>query len=155
MESSLKKFGFVLFLATVLLNKVIGQIQNPVHWSYGLKKLSGNVFEVHILARIDSGWHIYAQKQSPDAVAVPTHLTLEKVPGLTIIGKPVELGKKEKYTLAEVGITNMEYANKVDFVQKVVLKPGLKEIKGRISWQACTHKMCLQEQSLSLTVPVN
>ncbi len=131
------------------------QIQTPVHWAYGLKKLTGGMAEVHVQATIDDGWHIYAQKQGPDFIGTRTSLVLAKVPGLVLIGIPAEIGRKEKYENKEVGITNYEYAKKVDFVQKVKLPPGIKEIKGFVNWQACTHKMCLGEDHLDFIIPVN
>ena len=97
------------------------QIQDPAHWAYGLKNLKGGTYEVHLQATMDEGWHIYAQKQLPYAVAVPTKIVFAKTPELTLIGKPAELGKKETYTIKEAGVTNYEYAGKVDFVQKVPL----------------------------------
>jgi DsbC/DsbD-like thiol-disulfide interchange protein len=141
----------LLLMAVTTAN---AQIQNPVHWAYGLKHLAGNEYEVHLLATIDDGWHIYAQKQSPDAIAIPTKVVISKMAGLVLIGKPIELGKKEKYEVKEAGITNMEYAGKVDFVQKVSIPPGLKEIKGTVTYQTCTHQQCLPAATINFSVPV-
>ena len=146
----------ILAVAGIMLTtNAKAQVGNPVHWSYGLKKLPDNQYEVHLLARIDTGWHIYAQKQLPDAVAVPTKISFSQAPGLKLIGNPVEKGKKETYTIKEAGVTNYEYAGQVDFVQRVHLKPGIKAIKGTITYQSCTHVKCLQEQTINFTVPVN
>lgn len=151
----MKRILLTLFIfSTLFAAKTHAQIENPVHWSYALIKLTSQQYEVHLRAVIDSGWHIYAQKQSPDAVAIPTKISFTKTTGLALIGKPAELGKKEKFTVKEVGITNMEYSNKVDFVQRVTIKPGLKEVKGTITFQACTHKMCLQANTINFSVPV-
>lgn len=128
------------------------QIKNPAHWAYGLKKLNDNTYEVHIRATIDPGWHIYAQKQLPGAVAVPTKIVFAAQPGLTLVGTPAELGKKDTYTIPEAGVTNYEYAGTVDFVQKVTVSPDLKEIKGTITYQTCTHQQCLAAQTISFTV---
>jgi DsbC/DsbD-like thiol-disulfide interchange protein len=146
----------ILIAAFLLFTAGICQVQilDPAHWAYALKKLTGNTYEVHLQATIDDGWHIYAQKQLPDAVAVPTKIVFEITPGLTLIGKPIELGKKETYTIKEAGVTNYEYAGKVDFVQKMTVPPGLKEIKGTITYQTCTHQQCLTEKTISFTVPV-
>ena len=146
----------ILFLsAMVVLVQVAGaQIQNPVHWAYGLKKLDDKTYEVHLKATIDEGWHIYAQKQPETAVAVPTKILFTLTEGLSLIKTPVESGKKEIYTVKEAGVTNYEYSNSVDFIQKVTLTSNLKEIKGTITYQTCTHQMCLQAKTISFTVPV-
>lgn len=144
--------AIILLLITAFTAKA--QIEDPAHWAYGLKKLSGNTYEVHLQATIDDGWHIYAQKQLPDAVAVPTKIVFTKVPGLTLIGKPAELGKKDTYTIKEAGVTNYEYAGKVDFVQKVIIKPGISAVNCSITYQTCTHEKCLTEKTINVSIPV-
>jgi DsbC/DsbD-like thiol-disulfide interchange protein len=149
----MKKIILMLLLSAAV-SLLHAQVMNPAHWSYGLKKLDGDHYEVHLRATMDEGWHIYAQKQLPDAVAVPTKIVFTKAPGLKLKGLPLELGKKEKYTIKEAGVTNMEYAGVVDFVQKVTLTPGLKEVKGTITYQTCTHEMCLPEATISFSIAV-
>jgi len=144
---------FLLAAATLTIRAQ--QIKDPAHWAYGLKKLTGNTYEVHLQCTIDDGWHIYAPKQLPDAVAVPTKIVFAKTSGLVLIGKIKEIGKKETYTIPDAGVTNYEYAGKVDFVQQVAIGAGLKEIKGTITYQTCTHQMCLAEQTISFMVPVS
>ncbi|WP_439697439.1 protein-disulfide reductase DsbD domain-containing protein [Mucilaginibacter sp. AW1-7] len=128
---------------------------DPTKWAYGLKKLSGNTYEVHLLCTIKAPWHIYAQKQGKDFIGTATKISFAKQPGLTLIGKPIEKGKLEKFVNKEVDIVNLEYKDKVDFVQKVTIKPGIKEIKGTVHYQTCTDERCLPEASVSFTIPVN
>jgi len=141
-------------IAIALSATTTAQIQNPVKWMSGVKRIEKNIYELHIRATIDDGWHIYAQNQSPDAIAVPTKISITKSPGLTLIGKPLEIGKKEKYEIKAAGITNMEYAGKVDFVQQVRIEPGIKEIKGTVTYQSCTHERCLAAETINFTVPI-
>lgn len=150
------KFIAIVLLVITSLQKTEAQIEkDPSHWAYGLKKLAGNNYEVHLLATIDDGWHIYAQKQPPSAVATATKIAFVMQSGLALVGKSAELGKKETYTIKEAGVINYEYSGKVDFVQKVSIKAGIKEIKGNITYQTCTHEHCLQPQTISFTIPVN
>jgi DsbC/DsbD-like thiol-disulfide interchange protein len=143
----------ILLTGAVLMAKA--QVQrDPAHWAYGLKKLTGSTYEVHLQCAIDDGWHIYAQKQTKDFIGTRTKITLDKIPGMTLIGTPAELGKKDTYTVKGVGIRNYEYVGKVDFVQKVSLRPGVKSIAGTITYQTCTHEKCLPETTISFTVPV-
>jgi len=143
-----------LLLICVTGIRASAQVDDPAHWAYGIKKIAPNTYEVHLQATIDQGWHIYAQKQLPEAIAVPTKITFSKIAGLTLIGKPKEIGKKDTYTVKEAGITNYEYANKVDFVQKVSLIPDLREVKGTITYQTCTHEKCLNAQTINFSIPV-
>jgi DsbC/DsbD-like thiol-disulfide interchange protein len=130
------------------------QIKDPAHWAYGLKKLSGNHYEVHLQCTVDEGWHIYAQQQGKDFIGTRTKIKLHLVPGLALVGKVAELGTKDTYTDPAVGISNVEYTGKVDFVQEVTLIPGIKSIRGSITYQTCTHKQCLPEQTINFSVPV-
>src|SRR3569833_1990954 len=140
-----KRF-IILFILSLTGVYAQAQIQaDPAHWAYGLKKLSGNTYEVHLQATIDDGWHLYAQKQTKDFIGTRTKITFKKIQGLILIGEPIEKGTKDTYTVKEVGISNYEYSGKVDFVQKLTLKRGIKEIKGTIRYQTCTHDHCLPE----------
>jgi len=144
----------LLFLSVLAANLAQAQIINAAHWAYGLKKIADNTYEVHLQCTIDKGWHIYAQEQTADFVGTATKITFIPSSGLTLIGKPAEIGEKETYKVPDAGITNNELLGKVDFVQKVELKPGLKMIRGVIIYQTCTHEKCLTEQKLNFTIPV-
>lgn len=143
---------FVMYSAM----KANAQIQAPVKWSYALKKINGASYEVHLLATIDQGWHIYAQKQNEASIAIPTKISFKKALGLALVGTPVENGIKDAHVIKELGITNMQYAGKVDFVQKITLKgTTAKAITGSIVYQACNEQMCLPPETVNFSVPVN
>jgi hypothetical protein len=142
------------FLLLTLSLFAYAQVENPVHWSYGLKKISSAEYEVHLLAKIDVGWHIYAEKQARGAVCIPTQIEFKNQDKVALIGKIAEVGRKESYIIKEIGITNFEYAGKVDFVQKVRIKPDVKEIPGTIEFQACTHEHCLPADNITFSIPV-
>jgi hypothetical protein len=132
------------------------QIQaDPAHWAYGLKKLTGNTYELHLQCTVDNPWHIYAQKQGKNFIGTATKIVFTKQPRLVLIGKPMELGKKETYVNKEVEITNYELSGKIDFVQKATIKPGIKLIKGTINYQTCTHERCLAATTINFSIPVN
>lgn len=151
----MKKNILILFLSICFISAK-AQIQaDPAHWAYGLKKLAGNIYEVHLQATIDPPWHIYAQKQGKDFIGTATKITFAKQAGLILIGQPVEHGKKDIFVNKEVQITNYEYGGKVDFVQKVSLKSGVQEIKGTIIYQTCTHERCLTATSVDFSIPIN
>jgi len=148
-----KTIGTILLIVSCFFAKA--QIQaDPAHWAYGLKKLTGNTYEVHLQCTIEDTWHIYAQKQGKKFIGTATKIMFAKQPGLVLIGTPAEHGKKDIFVNKEVEITNYEYAGKVDFVQKVTVKPGVKEIKGTINYQTCTHERCLTATSVDFTIPV-
>jgi len=131
------------------------QIQeDPAHWAYAMKKVSGDNYEVHLRCKIDTGWHIYAQRQTAEFIGTRTKVEFGKQVGVIFSGLPVEHGKKEVYRNKEVGITNYEYAGVVDFVQRAEIKPGVKSVSANITYQTCTHQRCLTEKTISVTIPV-
>lgn len=142
------------FLMVLLAQVCYAQIQKPVTWSYGAKKLGMGVYEIHLLAKMDQGWHIYAQKQAKDAIAVPTSIVFEKMKGLVLMGPVMEKGKKVAHRIEALDVVNMEYAGQVDFVQKVRVSPGVKVLRARISFQACTNERCLPEETVEASIPL-
>jgi len=149
----LRRLIFGICLVVFVNRSTYGQIEQPVRWSYGLKKVATGLYEIHLLATMDKDWHIYAQKQPESAIAVPTTIAFDKSTAITLIGIPREIGKKESYVVKEVDATNLEYAGKVDFVQKIKVNGPLKQIKGSVSFQACTHTRCLPEETVNFTIP--
>ncbi len=116
----------------------------PVTWTYSVKQVDANSYEIHIIAQIDKGWHLYAQQQPEDAIAVPTAIKFVKNPLLVLVGKTTEMGILKKVKEESIGVEAWQYSNKVDFVQKVKIKHNVKtNIKGTIRFQVCTDSECL------------
>src|SRR5690625_4311294 len=116
-----KFFGllFVLLISPFIIN---AQILNPVHWSFSKKDLGNNNYIIHLTAKIDPGWHIYAQDAGEGPI--PTSFTFEKSDKLTYKGKIRGVGKvKKAYDKAFESVLKY-YENKVDFVQYVQADPG-------------------------------
>ena len=120
--------------------------QNPVSWSYTQKKISDKVYEVHLTATIEKGWHIYSQHQSQDAIALPTSVKFNSNPLISFKGKIDEKGKLEMVKDEVMQIENRQYENLVDFVQLVILKANVTNVAGEIEFMACTGERCLPEK---------
>jgi len=127
-----------------LLISMAMHAQQPVTWNYSIHKIKDKVFEFHCTAIIQSGWHVYAQKQPEDAIAQPTSITFYANPLLKFNGNIKEVGKLEKYLNKELLIENWQYAQKVDFIQEIILKSNAQtQVSGKIQFQACTNEKCL------------
>src|SRR6476646_5569910 len=111
----------VLTLALLVVSIVQAQ-ENPVNWRYSAKRVAKNVFEIHCTAIIENGWHVYAQKQPEDAIALPTSFKFAKNPFIVLQGVVKEVGEKKFFKDETVGIAAYQYEEKVDFVQQVQLK---------------------------------
>ena len=135
---------FVLVALGFMVIAVHGQGQNPVSWNFTTKKIADKTFEVHMTANVQSGWHIYSQTQPDDAIALPTSITVNTNPLVTLNGKIKEVGKMEKYKDPTLGSTAHQYSGKVDFVQVIKLKANAKtNFAGNIEYQTCDDKKCL------------
>src|ERR1700760_314449 len=111
-----------LFFAAVLLLISFGasaQIETPVTWSYGAKKISPTEAVVFLKATIQDGWHIYSQTVK-DGGPIKTSFTFAPSTQYSLVGKPVEPTPMTKYESAFS--MNVSYFEKsVIFQQKIKL----------------------------------
>ena len=127
--------------------------ENPVRFSYEVKKLSGTLYEVKITASIDESWHIYSQFTPTEGPSLPTHISFVKNPLVEIIGKPEEKGKMITRHEEVLDVNLKYFANKVEFVQKVKLKTPVKtNLIGTIEYMACTNERCLMPTTEKFTL---
>lgn len=126
---------------------------NPVSWTFNSKKVGDNVYEIHLVANIQPGWHLYSQNQPADAIAQPTAFNFTKNPLLNFEGAVKELGKLEKYRDAKLDVSANQYSNKVVFVQKVKVKGKAKtSAAGKLEFQTCDDKKCLPPKTVNFSV---
>jgi len=143
-------FTIVLVSGAYLLNA-----QSPVSCTFNTKKISDKTFEVHLTADIQSGWHLYSQDQPSDAIAIPTSVTINNNPLLKLDGKVKEVGKMEKFTDKNLGVSAHQYSNKVDFVQVVKLKSNAKtNVSGSVEFQTCDDKKCLPPKTVNFNLAI-
>jgi thiol:disulfide interchange protein DsbD len=130
--------------------------QNPISWTFTAKKLGTNIYEVHMTATIQDGWHLYSQQQPEDAIAIPTTFSINKNPLFKLNGKIKETGKLEKFTDKDLGLSANQYSKKVDFVQLVNLKGKVKtNFTGSVEYQTCDDKKCLPPKTVNFNVALN
>ena len=143
-----------LFLsASILFMGLFLYSQNPVSWTFSAKKVDDKTFEIHMTASIQKGWHLYSQDQPEDAIAVPTSFTITANPLFAVNGKIKEIGKMEKFTDKQLGLSANQYSNSVDFVQTVKLKGTAKtNVSGSVEFQTCDDKKCLPPKTVNFNV---
>ena len=149
----MKKLSLIL-LALFSTATIFAQ-NDPVSWSFSSKKIGDNIYEVHITATIDKGWHLYSQTQPKDAIALPTTFNFNKNPLLQFDGAVKEVGKMEEFVDKELDVTANQYSNKVTFVQKVKLRGKAKtNVTGKMEYQVCTDQKCLPAKTVNLSIPL-
>ncbi len=146
----MKKLLFILF---ALFIGIFSFAQSPVSWTFSSKKIDDKTYEVRMVATIQRGWHLYAQKQPADAIAQPTAFNFNNNPLLNLEGKVKEIGKLEKYKDENLDISANQYSNKVDFVQIVKMKGKAKTaVTGQLEYQTCDDKKCLPPKTVNFSI---
>lgn len=145
----------VLFSLALLFSVAVAQAQvpNPVSWTFNSKKISDNVYEVKMTATIQNGWHLYAQTQPKDAIAIPTTFQFTKNPLVQLDGGVKEAGKLEKFTDKELGVSANQYSKQVVFTQKVKLKgKAATNLSGNVTYQTCDDEKCLPPKTVTFNL---
>jgi thiol:disulfide interchange protein DsbD len=143
-----------LFLALFVAANVIAFAQiNPVSWTFSSKKIGENIYELHLVANIQPGWHLYSQSQPKEAIAQPTTFNFNKNPLLSFDGNVKEQGKLEKFKDDRLGISANQFSQKVDFIQKIKIKGKAKtNVTGKLEFQTCDDKKCLPPKTVNFTI---
>ncbi|MGV3529757.1 MAG: protein-disulfide reductase DsbD domain-containing protein [Flavisolibacter sp.] len=136
------KKGMFLLLCIVAAPVLWAQ-DSPVSWSFSAKKLNASTYEVHLTANIEEGWHVYSQG-TPDGGPVPTSFSFMKNPLVKTGGAAKEVGKLEQHFEPLFGVEVKQYSNKVDFVQLVTVRPGVKtSFAGTVEYMSCNDTECM------------
>lgn len=135
---------WILFLALAFVSTFcFAQIKNPVSWSFSSKKIDAITYEVHLIAKVEGGWHIYSQT-TPEGGPVATSITFTKNPLLTLQGQAKEAGKLEQRHEELFGVDVKQFSDKVDFVQTVKLRAAATtSLAGSIEFMVCNDHECL------------
>lgn len=146
-----------LFIPALLFGLFLNaQMLNPVSWNFTSKKINDKTYEVHMIATIQNGWHLYSQVQPDDAIAIPTTFTINNNPLVKLDGKIKEIGKMEKFTDKKLGLSANQYSKKVVFVQEVKLKgKGKTNFSGNVEFQTCDDHKCLPPKTVNFNVALN
>ncbi|MES2003194.1 MAG: protein-disulfide reductase DsbD domain-containing protein [Bacteroidota bacterium] len=138
----MKRLSLTL-IAIIAVSIVFAQKQNPVSWSYEAKKKSADTYEIVLTANVESPWHIYSQNTGKGG-PIPTSITFKPNPLVTKNGVVKEMGKLEKTFDKNFNTNVLYYSDKVEFVQTVKVKGGLKtNISGTVEYMVCDESQCL------------
>lgn len=138
----LKKLIGVFLLAGISL-VAISQKTDPVSWNYEAKKKTADTYEIILTANVEHPWHIYSQNTGKGG-PVPTTVSFKVNPLVTKNGKVKEVGKLEKIFDKMFDTDVLYYSDKVQFVQTVKVKGGIKtNMSGIVEYMVCDDSHCL------------
>lgn len=143
----------LLFALLISLAPILGHCQ--VSWSFRAEKIVDRIYDVHMIAQIDPGWHIHSQHQNKKTTVLPTMFLMEY--NLRIKHMKIEeYGYLIKAIDTVLCDTSSYYENLVEFVDRLVLKtPGSFILTGHIYCQMCKQDMCLAPKDITFTVKLN
>lgn len=120
---------------------------SQVQWSFTSKKMADSLFEIHLTAKIEKGWHLYSQMQPPEAIAEPAAILFDQSHNIQLQGDVAEKGNKELYENKVLGVKAYQYKSEVDFIQIIKLvQVKTANIKGHISFMLCNETECLPSE---------
>ena len=125
--------------------------QEPVHWTF--TAAAGQT--VRLVAKIDSGWHVYSRVQPPEHICMPTQILFDKNPLVKFTGALQEKGRKQTFWDKTVGIKNYQYTDSVVYTRPFTLRGPVKtSVSGSITYQACTEHSCLAPKTIPFSIRV-
>ncbi len=149
---------FLPFLAFLLgiLGTLDAQILKPVEWNYEVEKKGPKLYELRLIANIDSGWHIYGQEIDGEG-PIPTSFKFQKEENFKLIGKVKPLTKGKFKHDKMYGAKFTTFSGKTIFAQKVEIKDEgqVDRISGELTFMTCKEDKCLSPTTKNFTFNLN
>jgi DsbC/DsbD-like thiol-disulfide interchange protein len=148
----MKKITLILTLVFFTAVGAFAQLENPITWSYGVKKISKTEAVVLIKATIEDGWHLYSLNLKPGGPN-KTIITFSPSKDFTLVGKAAEpkpIIKYEKVFKMDVGY----FQDEVVFQQKIKLNKPSAVVKGKVEFMVCDDSHCLPPDDVTFSVQV-
>lgn len=147
------KHLFAVLSVLFITHLAVAQSNKQVKWSYTAKKISENVYEVHMTATINGNWHMYSQDGGEGPFS--TTFTFTKNPLINFDGKVKEVGKVKK-TYEEAFKSDVRYYEKsVNFVQTIKLRGNVKtNVTGKVEFMVCNDSQCLPPSEVEFSLSI-
>ncbi|MDO9512873.1 MAG: protein-disulfide reductase DsbD family protein [Bacteroidales bacterium] len=132
----------VLFLLSVIVFPIFGQIHEPVKWSFTQQDLGNDEVMLVMTAKMAKGWHLYSQF-IPEGGPIPTSFQIEKNKNYIAIGK---VSEPKPITQFDKNFNmDLQYFNlKADFKQKIKKNTDKTfKVKGTLEFMTCDDEKCL------------
>ena len=138
----MKKIFSILAVLFISIS-VSAQIQDPVDWSYSVKKVSADTYTFTATANIEGDWHIYSQTTGKGG-PVPTKINFKNNPLITKVGVTKEVGKV-KQVYDDLFKTTVRYIGETaTYIQTLKVRGGVKtNISGTVEYMVCDDRQCL------------
>ena len=155
MSQAIKLIFAILILSGVTISNTQAQIiadamgevaQEPTEWTYEVKKLDRNEYELVFHAKLKKGWHIFSQNPGDSSLIAPT-FSFDDNTAIRRLGELKEKGKLIETTFEGFDNKLRYFEGKVEFIQKISYLGASTTITGEHRYQLCNDNMCLPPTS--------
>jgi hypothetical protein len=129
------------------------QIPNPLHWTWRVVHVDGDIYDLIFSVKIDTPWHTYSQTLKGDAPR-PTLISIDINPDIELIGSITEGGPGVK--IIDDPMMNEKikiFQDKAIFTQKIKVKKPTK-VTGYVEAMAVNSNTAMQPNDVSFKIDV-
>jgi thiol:disulfide interchange protein len=150
----MKKIISLVVIVLLTIQGLFAQIfQDPTTWSFKVKKVQGNDYELTIHCTLKPEWHLWSIDPGGDGLLIPPSFTYNKNSDIEIVGKIKEKGKRiDQEFPGTDGVTHF-YENEITYTQKFKAKKNT-VLKGTVKYQSCDHTQCLKPEEKPFEVSI-
>jgi thioredoxin:protein disulfide reductase len=156
---NLKKLVGVISLLLIigLFNSSFCQDEGQVKLSVkekSIKTAKGKNFNITLLAKVKSGWHINSNKPNDDFL-IPSSVSVNGK-GLTLLNVSYPAAKEKKLSFSEkpVSIYEGEFPLALTLKSDKKVRSGKQTIELKFDYQACNDKTCMAPASVSIKTDI-
>lgn len=146
----MKKVVLMLFCVWLGLG-ASAQLVKPITWSYYGEKVNQTEAILYIKAKLDKGWHVYAQNIQSEPMRLKFSFTPSK--DFALIGKtnqPKPIVKYDKTVKMQLAYFEKEAV----FTQKIKLNKSSTTVKAKVEFMVCNETSCLPADEVLLNIPI-
>lgn len=147
---TIKAFLLIILASVFTIGANAQMIEDPTEWTFSVKKIDGNKYDVVFHCHVNNGWHIYSLDPGGDGSFLPPSFDFTQTPEAKLVGDAREEGKKIDETIEDIG--TVHYYKDVDYIQTVELPDGVTTIKGEYTYMTCNDETCLPPKTLPFAV---
>ena len=130
----------------------MGQMPEPVSWSFSAKETAEDEITLTFKADIDKGWTVYSQYLD-EGGPFPTTITYES--DVNLIGEASEKGNRKEGMDPFFDMNVIKFLDDQPYViQQKIKKSGLKAISGYLTFMTCDDKRCLPPTDIEFSIPI-
>ena len=147
---------YSLILSFLLLpNLVVGQIYDPVDWSFSKQQISENRYELTFIADIEPGWALYSNDMYNNGVdceveicPIPVSFEFKKnndaQKNFNLVGDILELDENKQVSNDPIFLMEVtKFFKRATFKQIIELNANNVDVSGYLTFMVCDDTKCL------------